>query len=322
MFYIFTTAAIVIGVLLDFIIGDPEGWWHPVRFMGAIIKEIEAKLRSRIANNPHEKRRAGLLLWVSVIIPGAILFASWQISQHLYLVVASVMCYQIMATKCLRDESMKVKEVLDEGDIYTARIRLSRIVGRDTEKLDEEHVIRGAVETVAENTCDGAVAPLFYMALMGPVGGFFYKAINTMDSMIGYRNDIYEDFGRFAARADDVANFIPARLAARLMMLAARILKMDYARAAMVYERDRSSSDSPNSGHCESVVAGALRIQLLGDAYYGGKLFKKPALGDRLRDPEPEDIEKTGDLLYLTVILAVVVTLVWRMVCALLMGLI
>jgi len=327
MFYIFTTAAILIGVLLDLIFGDPLWLPHPVRWMGSLIAELEAFFMRRIADNPREKRRAGMQLWLimvlsTLVVSGTLMFISWKISRHVYLVIASVICYYCMAAKSLRKESMGVKERLDDDDIYTARNRLSRIVGRDTDKLDEEHVIRAAVETVAENTNDGCVAPLFYMMIFGPVGALVYKAINTMDSMLGYKNDRYKDFGYFAARADDFAGFIPARISAVLMIISAYILRLDGASAVRIFRRDRLKSESPNSGQTESVAAGALGIELLGDAYYGGELHKRPVIGDFQNYPESDDIEKTGDMMYLTVIFTVVLVMVWRVLIAWLMGLI
>ena len=326
MIFVFNTAAVLIGVLLDLILGDPESWPHPVRFMGGLVKELEEAFRSRIADNSREKRRAGFFIWLivasaSVLVPAVILFIAWKISPHLYVVIASVMCYQLMAVKNLKDESLMVKKMLDQDDIYLARIRLSRIVGRDTEGLDEEHVIRAAVETVAENTCDGCIAPLFYMALFGPVGGFFYKAVNTMDSMLGYKNEKYIDLGAFAARADDVMSFIPARISALLLMLSAMMPSLSFSRAVKIYIRDRKKSSSPNSGQCESVVAGALGIELLGDAVYFGEKVEKPVIGDRTREAVSGDIEKADDMLYLAVILAVVLTLAGRFLWAMTMGL-
>ncbi len=327
MFYIFTTAAILIGVLLDLIFGDPVFLPHPVKWMGALINELEAFFMRRIANNPREKRRAGFSLWLimvlsTIVVSGTVLFISWKISQHVYLVISSIICYYCMATKSLRTESMGVKERLDDDDVYTARNRLSRIVGRDTDRLDEEHVIRAAVETVAENTNDGCVAPLFYMMIFGPIGGLVYKAINTMDSMLGYKNEKYIDFGYFAARADDFAGFIPARLSAVLMILSAYALRLDGAAAVRIFKRDRFKSESPNSGQTESVAAGALGIVLLGDAYYGGVLKQRPEIGDFQNYPESDDIEKAGDMMYLTVIFTVVLVMIWRILIGWLMGLI
>ena len=217
------------------------------------------------------------------------------------------MCYQLLATKSLKTETMKVYDALKEGDLKKARYAVSMVVGRDTDVLDEIGVTKAAVETVAENTSDGIIAPLLFMMIGGPVLGYFYKAVNTMDSMVGYKNDKYLYFGRAAAKFDDVVNYIPARLSAILMIGAAGCCGMDAANGWRIYKRDRYNHSSPNSAHTEAVTAGALHIQLAGNAFYFGKLYEKPTLGDPDRPVEYEDIARANRLLYGTAILALLV---------------
>lgn len=229
------------------------------------------------------------------------------VSVWLRLAVESLFCYQLLATKALKDESMLVYKALKTQDITLARQAVSRIVGRDTQALDETGVIKAAVETVAENTSDGVVAPLFYTLLGGAALGFLYKAVNTLDSMVGYQNDRYRYFGTLSARCDDVFNFLPARGAAHLMLWASRLCGLDYQNAKRIYKRDRYNHKSPNSAQTEAVCAGALRVQLAGDAYYFGKLVHKPTIGDALRPVEKEDIKRANRLLYVTAFLALLI---------------
>ncbi len=217
------------------------------------------------------------------------------------------MCYQLLATRSLRDESRKVYDALKTGDMEKSRYAVSMIVGRDTQSLSREGVTKAAVETVAENTSDGIIAPLFYMMIGGAVLGFAYKAVNTMDSMVGYKNDRYRYFGTAAARLDDVLNFIPARLSAGIMILAAALAGFDGKNAWKIFRRDRLRHASPNSAQTEAVMAGALRIQLAGDAWYFGELHKKPFIGDPLRTVEIEDILRSHRLMYVTAALSAVI---------------
>lgn len=225
------------------------------------------------------------------------------------------MTYQIFAVKCLKTESMKVCQCLKEGNLAQARTAVSMIVGRDTECLDEEGVAKAAIETVAENTSDGVIAPMLYLAIGGPVLGFFYKAVNTMDSMLGYRNEKYLYFGRAAAKLDDAANFVPARISACLMIAVSFFAGSHFSGrgAFAVYKRDRRKHASPNSAQTESVCAGALGIRLAGDASYSGKIVKKPYIGKELRKVEYEDIVRANRLMYGTAWLCMIV-------CLLLMG--
>lgn len=227
--------------------------------------------------------------------------------------LGSVMCYQLLAAKSLRDESMKVHDALERGDVEGARYAVSMIVGRDTKPLTKEGIIKAAVETVAENASDGVIAPLLYMALGGPVAGFLYKGINTMDSMVGYRNDRYEYFGKAAARLDDAVNFLPSRLSALLMLGAAAVSGMDWRRGLAIFRRDRKNHKSPNSAQTEAACAGILGVQLAGDAWYFGKLVKKPYIGDPVRPVETEDIRRANGLMYGTEWLALALAVAARL---------
>lgn len=243
---------------------------------------------------------------VSISVSGAILFYAYRYAWQLGLAAETFMCYQIFAVKALKDESGKVYTALTEQGLKEGRKAVSMIVGRDTQKLSEEGVMKAAVETVAENTSDGVVAPLFYMIIGGALLGFGYKAVNTMDSMIGYRNERYQYFGTAAARLDDVLNYIPARLSAWLMLAASFLTGMDVRNAFRIYKRDRRKHKSPNAAQTESVMAGALCIELAGNAWYFGKLCEKPAIGDPIRKIEAEDIRRSHRLLYVTAILALI----------------
>lgn len=245
-----------------------------------------------------------IVLTLSFLVPLAILTAAYKFNPWLGFAVETIMCYQIFATKCLRDESMKVYYALQNKDIVDARLKLSWIVGRDTKELDEEEVTKGAVETVAENTADGIIAPMLYMFLGGAPLAFLYKGINTMDSMVGYKNDKYMYFGRCAAKLDDLANLIPARITGIVMILASYFLNLNTKGAWKIFWRDRYNHLSPNSAMTESVTAGALNIQLGGDHYYFGKLVHKDTIGDNIRPVMAEDIVATNNLLYMTAVLS------------------
>lgn len=295
---------IIAGYVLDSIIGDPQGWFHPVRLIGNMISNVEGRLRKKCRTSSDE-RKAGAVLWFTVvltsfIVPYAILFAVAKINSIAFFIIESVMCYYILAAKSLKDESMKVYTSLKNNNLQEARRNLSFIVGRDVENLNESSVAKAAVETVAENTSDGVIAPMLYIMLGGAPLGFMYKAVNTLDSMVGYKNERYINIGRFSALADDVANYIPARLSAYVMIAAAFILKLNYKNAYKIYKRDRFNHKSPNSAHTESVCAGALGVMLGGDNYYGGKLVSKPTIGDNTREVEIEDIKKSNELMYAT----------------------
>lgn len=297
-------AALLAGCILDLIIGDPHWIYHPVQAIGAVITGLEKALRHLIGNRGKQAELWSgrvlviLVVLVSVSIPWLILKAAFRLHPLLGFVVESLFCGQLLAARSLYDESWKVGKALKKGDVSEARKLVSMIVGRDTERLDETGITRAAVETVAENTSDGVIAPFFYMALFGAVGGFFYKAVNTMDSMIGYKNEKYLYFGRAAARLDDVCNYIPARLGALFLTLSAFLLGYDGKEGWRIYKRDRYCHASPNSAHGEAVIAGALHLRLAGDAWYFGKLHQKPYIGDDIRPAEPEDIRRAGQIMF------------------------
>lgn len=308
---------IAAAFLLDMICGDPHWLWHPVQGIGLIIKYVEAFLRRVFRINAEReadkirKRVAGVIMVILVIaislVPVClILYLAGRINRYVRLGVEIIICYQMLAARSLCVESMKVYYALRDGTIEDARTAVSMIVGRDTASLNEEGVTKAAVETVAENTSDGVIAPLFYMALFGVYGAFVYKAINTMDSMTGYKNDHYIYFGTCAAKLDDIVNFIPARLGALLMVAASYLTGLDGKGAWRIFKRDRYNHASPNSAQSEAVCAGALSVELAGDAYYFGKLYKKKTIGDHIRDICPEDIRRANKLMYVTSILMVV----------------
>ena len=306
--------ALAIGFALDLVVGDPHWLPHPIRLVGRLISGLERILRRVFPATPKGERAAGVVLVVLVCTIStacaiALLVLCGMASPWLALAVESIMCYQMLATKALKDESMKVYDALAAGDLAAARSAVSMIVGRDVERLDAAGVTRAAVETVAENASDGVVAPLLFMAVGGAPLGVFYKAVNTMDSMVGYRNEKYRYFGTAAARFDDVLNFVPARLSGVLMVCAASITRLDAKGAWRIFLRDRRKHASPNSAHTEAACAGALDIALAGDAWYFGKLVEKPTIGDALRPVEAADIVRANRLLYATASLSLVLCL-------------
>ena len=292
------------AILLDLILGDPHWMPHPVRWMGAMIAGLEKVLRGLLPKTPGGERLGGILM--ALLVGGAfcggsalLLWVLALISPWLAWGVEVWLTYQLLAARALERESLAVYPCLIRGDLPAARTAVSRIVGRDTQSLDEAGVAKAAVETVAENTCDGVVAPLIFLWLGGLPLGMLYKAVSTMDSMVGYRNARYQFFGWAGARLDDLFNLIPARLAGLSMCLAAAVLPGYSGRGALrVFLRDRKQHKSPNSAHTEAACAGALGIQLAGDASYGGKLVQKPTLGDPLRPVEPQDIPRACRLMY------------------------
>ena len=306
-----TLLACMTGFALDLLWGDPRWLYHPVRIIGAWISLLEKGRRAVCKDNPGQRRGAGGVLWLlgaagAFLLSWLLLRAAEQVHPAAAFALESFWCYQLLACKSLREESGKVYQKLAEGNLPEARKAVSMIVGRDTERLTEEGVVKAAVETVAENTSDGVVAPLFYLIIGGAPLGFFYKAVNTMDSMIGYKDEKYRYLGRCAAKLDDFFNYIPARLSALLMIAGAFLLGMDGAGAWRIYRRDRKKHASPNAAQTEAVCAGALRIRLAGDAWYFGKLYKKEYIGDDIRPVETRDIVRAGRLLYMTAALAFV----------------
>lgn len=298
-------AAILAGYLLDLCLGDPHSMPHPVRAIGNLIVWLEKYLRPAGKKHATERgeRRAGVLfvclvLLVTGSVAGGILWISRLGGIWIQTVVEAVMTYYLLAARSLRDESMAVCRKLEAGEIEEARYAVSMIVGRDTKPLSEAGIARAAVETVAENASDGVIAPLFYLAIGGPFLGWLYKAVNTMDSMVGYKNDRYLHFGRAAAKLDDLVNLIPSRLAALLLIVSAYLLRYDGKNAYRIWRRDRRNHKSPNSAQTESACAGALGLRLAGDAWYFGKLVPKPYIGDEIHPIEPQDIRRVNRLMY------------------------
>jgi len=305
--------ALVAGFMLDLLIGDPQGFPHPVRFIGSLINRIETGHR---ADNPdsHSLRKRGRLLviyvcLITLAVTALIMLIAYTIHPYAGIFTEAMLTSMILATRSLKTESMKVYKALSSGSLEDARRAVSMIVGRDTDSLDKEGVIKAAIETVAENTSDGVIAPLIALIIGGPVLGMLYKAINTMDSMVGYKNERYIDYGRAAAKLDDVVNFIPSRISAILMIVSCMLLDGNFsARGALkIYIRDRYKHSSPNSAQTESACAGALGIRLAGKAYYFGKPVEKPYIGDALRSVEVEDIKRAGSLMCTSAILGLLI---------------
>ena len=307
----YSLLAVVLGFGIDLIVGDPHSIPHPVIFIGKLISAMEKLVRKIFPKTIKGENFAGGALWlvvvaVSTAIPALLIWLCYGLNTWLGLALASIMCWQILATKSLKDESMKVYDALKTGDIEKSRYAVSMIVGRDTANLDDKAVARAAVETVAENTSDGIVAPLMFLCLGGAPLGFFYKAVNTMDSMLGYVEMPYKNIGLVPAKMDDVMNFIPARLSALVMLAVGWLLKLDVKNGWKIFQRDRFNHASPNSAQTESVCAGLLGLRLAGDAWYHGELHKKKYIGDALREIEYEDIPRSCRLLYVTAILSLI----------------
>ena len=298
-----TLLSVLIGFLIDCLIGDPHWLPHPVMLIGKGISLCEKAARRVFPSTDRGLFFGGLTTAILIPLLSAgvtfgILFGLWKLSPWAYFAMSSVMCWQCFAARCLKTEASKVVRVLERDGLEAARRQIGMLVGRDTDALTEEQVLRATVETVAENTSDGVIAPLLFMIPFGAVGGFFYKAINTMDSMIGYKNERYLYFGRAAAKLDDAANFVPARVSALAMIAVAPILGLDGKNAFCVWKRDRRKHASPNSAQTESVAAGALHVELNGPASYFGRLVDKPTVGDPDRPIECADVGRACALLY------------------------
>ncbi len=306
--------ALICGILLDQIVGDPYFLPHPIRDIGRLIMVLEKKRLGETKDvpdrDPSKEKRRGILLWfivilTTVVFSSAILFGSYMINRYLGLAVETILTCYILAARSLCRESMAVSKELAKGDIPGARYKLSMIVGRDTAELSEEEMVKAAVETVSENTSDGVIAPLIYTAIGGPVLGFLYKAVNTMDSMLGYKNDRFKDFGFFSAKADDVFNFLPSRISALFMVSGTFVMGIfsksyNAKGAAKIWKRDRLNHKSPNSAQTESVCAGALGLKLGGPHLYGGVMVDKPFIGDEERHAEISDIKRSNNLMFMT----------------------
>ena len=291
------------GFILDGIFGDPAWLVHPVVIMGKAITALEKFLRKRLPNTPEGERLGGRILAMALpvgtlLITGGVCWLFYRISPILGFAIELLWCAQALAAKGLVQESTNVYRELVKGDLPASRRAVSRIVGRDTAELTSEGVTKAAVETVAENASDGVIAPLFYMMLGGAPLALVYKAINTMDSMVGYKNEKYLNFGRAAAKLDDAANYLPSRIAALLWIASAALTGNDAKSAWRIWRRDRRKHASPNSAQTESACAGALNVQLAGPATYFGKYCDKPTIGDAVRAIEPGDILRANKMMY------------------------
>lgn len=307
---------LTIGFLLDLIIGDPENPIHPIRLIGSICKKTERIFRKVFKDN---LKLAGLITWLVNIlivyfIGTFIVKVSFKINYILGIIISGVMIYFCISNKALKVEGLKVLKYILDDDIEGARKQLSFIVGRDTNNLDKNSILRAIVETIAENISDGVIAPILYAGLFGAPIALCYKAVNTMDSMFGYKNDKYIDFGYFPAKLDDLFNYIPARVTGILIIIGAIFLRLDYKNSYKIYIRDRYNHSSPNSAHPEAAVAGALGIKLGGSNYYFGKLVEKPTIGDNLKEIEILDVYKTTSILYITAFLGYVVSVLLSLI--------
>jgi len=295
---------IAIGYTMDLILGDPYFLYHPVRVIGHLVRGLE-KLLLNIDDRPIIQKIKGLILLIlvsglSFVVPFTMLLALHKIHSLLSLVLESIMIYKIFATKCLDVETRKVYRALKEGDLETARKMVGYLVSRDTDVMTEEDIIKASIETIAENLGDGVIAPMFYIFIGGAPLGWCYKGVNTLDSMVGYKNEKYLHYGYFSAKWDDVLNYIPARLTALFILIAGFFLRMDIKRGISILSRDKHNHASPNSAYPESAAAGLLGIQLGGKASYFGKVSIKPTMGDAFKSIEVNDLYMTRKLLYMT----------------------
>ena len=309
--------AVLGGFVLDTLFGDPPWLPHPVVLMGKAISVLEKRLRARLPPTPQGELVGGAVVAFTLpvgtfLLTSLVCLGAAKLSPWLGLAVQMFWCGQALAAKGLAQESTNVYRALIKPDLPAARKAVSRIVGRDTQNLTLEGVTKAAVETVAENASDGVIAPLLYMLLGGAPLALTYKAINTMDSMLGYKNEKYLYFGRAAAKLDDAANYLPSRLAGLLWCAAAALTGNSPKGAWRIWRRDRRCHASPNSAQTESACAGALGVQLAGPAYYFGEYYAKPTIGDPLRPIEPEDIRRANRMMYAESVLALAVGLAVR----------
>lgn len=313
--------SIYTGYALDLIIGDPYSFPHPVRYIGKLISIVEKQIR-KITSSDKGLKIAGFFLWFIVV--GAtfgittLVLQLFKFNKVAYFIVNTILIYTTLATKCLKDESVKIYKVLKTGDLEKSRIQLSYIVGRDTTNLNEKEIVRATVETVAENTVDGIIAPLFYGFIGGAPLAMAYKAVNTLDSTVGYKNDKYYYLGFASAKIDDIANYIPARLGVILLPLGSLFTGFNFKDALKIGIRDRKNHKSPNCAFSEGAVAGALGIQLGGTNVYFGKEVYKPTIGDKTREIEIEDIVRTNKIMYSSSIISIIIfTVAYYLVIAL-----
>lgn len=304
--------AVLCGFLLDCLLGDPMKMPHPVIFMGKAISRLEKWLRRRLPQTPKGERTGGIILAITLpvgtlLISGGLCWLFWWIHPLLGLALQILWCWQALAMRCLAKESRNVYRALKTEGLDAGRTAVARIVGRDTAALSKEGVIKATVETVAENFSDGVLAPMIYMLIGGAPLALTYKAINTMDSMVGYKNETYLHFGRAAAKLDDAANYLPSRIAALLWILSAPLAGGNLKNAWKIWRRDRRNHASPNSAQTESACAGSLGVQLAGSASYFGKLVEKPYIGDRVREIEPEDILKTNRIMIVSSVVGLII---------------
>lgn len=302
---------VVAGFWVDLLLGDPHSWPHPVKVMGRLIYYLTNKF-NQPAYSSHQKRWLGLMTWIITVgLSGIIIYFILYLcrfNQLLYLLVGTYFSYTCISTQQLAIEARKVIKLLQKNDLALARQQLAMIVGRDTKNLNREEILKATIETVAENTSDGVIAPLCYLMLGGPTLGIIYKSINTLDSMIGYNNEKYRDFGRFAAKCDDLVNYLPARITWLLLIISGWILQGDVHEAWLVGKRDCKKHLSPNSAFPEAVVAGMLHLQLGGPHYYFGKLVNKPYIGDDFQVMvNVNHLKKTITMLYVTAIIALII---------------
>ena len=294
-----------IAYVLDLIFGDPQNVVHPVQVIGKIISAGEKVLLRK-----KYKFLAGAVLnifTVSITYTSMYLISKSVKISVFFMIIEIYLMYTIFSINSLAREGNRVYRIMKEGDIEKARKDLSYLVSRDTEMMDEKMIIRSTMETISENTVDGIVAPMFYMFLGGMPLAMAYKAINTLDSMVGYKNEKYMDFGKFSAKVDDAVNFIPARITGILIVLASMILGYDYKNSLKIFIRDRKNHSSPNSAHSEASVAGALGVQFGGKVSYFGKEIDKPTIGDKTKEFELEDIRKNIRIMYVTSFLSLVI---------------
>lgn len=309
---------VVAGFWLDLLLGDPHSWPHPVKVMGRLIYYLTNKF-NQPAYSSHQKRWLGIMTWIITVgLSGIIIYFILYLcrfNQLLYLLVGTYFSYTCISTQQLAIEARKVIKLLQKNDLALARQQLAMIVGRDTKNLNREEILKATIETVAENTSDGVIAPLCYLMLGGPTLGIIYKSINTLDSMIGYNNEKYRDFGRCAAKCDDLVNYVPARLTWLLLIISGWILQGDVHEAWLVGKRDCKKHLSPNSAFPEAVVAGMLHLQLGGPHYYFGKLVNKPYIGDDFQVMvNVNHLKKTITMLYVTAIIALIILVGLRLI--------